>query len=178
MPIKKILDVTDDLALVFNSSNGHLYLRALRSFPVDSILHSFSAREYVQHPTYLSVQVGECEHIHLSPEFLQYINHSCEPNTFFDVNKKVVIALRDISENEDITFFYPSTEWSMVRPFECFCSTPSCLGTIQGAFFLDRNSANKYRFADHIRKKLDQHWPELIKPSNSSPLPQSALHNA
>lgn len=156
MTIKKILDVTYDLTLVFNSSNGHHYLRSLRSIPAGSIVHSFDAREYVKHPTYLSVQVGEDEHIHLLPEFLQYINHSCEPNTFFDINEKAVIAIRDISENEDITFFYPSTEWSMVRPFECFCGAPSCLGTIQGALFLDKDLADRYRFADHIRRKLDQ----------------------
>lgn len=156
MPIKKILDVADGLALVFNSSNGHHYLRALKPFPVDSILHSFSAREHVQNPTYLSIQVGEHEHIHLFPEFLQYINHSCEPNTFFDINSGVVMAIKNIKENEDITFFYPSTEWVMVRPFECFCSSPSCLGKIQGAFSLNKSLVNKYRFADHIRKKLVQ----------------------
>ena len=30
-------------------------------------------------------------------------------------------ALRPISEGDELTFFYPSTEWAMAEPFECGC---------------------------------------------------------
>lgn len=154
MTIKKILDVTEGLALFYNALNGHHSIRTLKYFPTYSILHIFSAREYVQNPTYLSVQVDEDKHIHLFPEFLQYINHSCEPNTFFDTKKSEIVAIKNIDKNEEITFFYPSTEWSMTQPFDCFCKTSSCLGTIQGASHLDNDSITKYRFAEHIQNKL------------------------
>ena len=111
MTINKILDVTETLAIFFNESTGHRSIRALKHFSIDSILHVFSAREHVQNPTYLSVQIDEDKHILLFPEFLQYINHSCEPNTFFDTKKGEIIAIKDINENEEVTFFYPSTEW-------------------------------------------------------------------
>lgn len=151
---RKILDVTESLALFYDPSNGHHLIIALRDFPIDSILHVFSAKEYIQNPSYLSVQVDEDKHIHLSPEFLQYINHSCEPNTFFDTKRGEIIAIRNINENEEISFFYPSTEWSMTQPFECFCNSSCCLGKIHGASHLDNSLINKYRFAEHIRKKL------------------------
>jgi len=154
MTINKILDVTETLAIFFNESKGHRSIRALKHFSIDSILHVFSAREHVQNPTYLSVQIDEDKHILLFPEFLQYINHSCEPNTFFDTKKGEIIAIKDINENEEVTFFYPSTEWSMTQPFECFCKASSCLGIIQGAAYLDNNSITKYRFAEHIQNKL------------------------
>ena len=119
--VKRILNVTENLALFYNPANGHHSLRALKHLPLNSVLHTFSAREFVARPTYLSVQVADDRHIHLAPEFLQYINHSCEPNTFFDTQKGEVVALRDIAPNEEISFFYPSTEWSMTQPFACFC---------------------------------------------------------
>ena len=75
MTMKKILDVTEKLALFYK--DGHHHVRTLQSFTSNSILHNFIAREYVEKPTYLSVQIDEDKHIHLFPEFLQYINHSC-----------------------------------------------------------------------------------------------------
>lgn len=159
MTIKKVLNVTEDLALFFNSENGQHSLRALKSFSVDSALHFFSAREYVATPTYLSVQIDTDKHIHLFPEFLQYINHSCEPNVFFNTHTNEVVAIKDINENDEITFFYPSTEWAMTQPFQCFCNTSSCLGLIQGARHLNQTAIAKYRFAGHIAKRLIDKQP-------------------
>ena len=137
MTVKKILTVTENMALFYDSAKGNHCIRVLKRIPINSVLHAFDAREHIQNPTYLSVQVDEGKHIHLSPEFLQYINHSCEPNIFFNVSKEEIIAIKDIDENEELTFFYPSTEWSMAQPFECFCKAPGCLGKIQGALHLD-----------------------------------------
>lgn len=151
---KRILNVTETLALFYTPANGHHSLRAAAQFPVNSVLHTFGAREYVQRPTYLSVQVDDDKHIHLAPEFLQYINHSCEPNTFFDTKTGEVVAIRNIVPGEEITFFYPSTEWSMSQPFTCFCGTANCLGQIQGAAHLSKKNLANYRFAEHIQRRL------------------------
>jgi len=154
--VKRILNVTENLGLFYNSANGHHSLRALKHLPLNSVLHTFSAREYVARPTYLSVQVADDRHIHLAPEFLQYINHSCEPNTFFDTTNGEVVALRDILANEEISFFYPSTEWSMTQPFACFCGAAGCLGQIQGAVHLPKQTLGRYRFAEHIHLQLQR----------------------
>ena len=153
---KRILNVTNDLGLFYHPANGQHSLRALKHLPLNSLLHSFGAREYVARPTYLSVQVADDRHIHLAPEFLQYINHSCEPNTFFNTQRGEVITLREIAPNEEISFFYPSTEWSMTQPFTCFCGTRSCLGQIRGAAHLPKPALAKYRFAGHIHRRLQR----------------------
>ena len=180
--VKRILNVTENLGLFYNSANGHHSLRALKHLPLNSVLHTFSAREYVERPTYLSVQVADDRHIHLAPEFLQYINHSCEPNTFFDTKNGEVVALRDITPNEEISFFYPSTEWSMTQPFACFCGTNSCLGQIQGAVHLPKQTLTKYRFAGHIQLQLQRvfgaYWKttrELARNGASAPLRLAGL---
>ncbi|MDP3838974.1 MAG: hypothetical protein Q8Q54_08645, partial [Methylococcales bacterium] len=80
----------------------------------------------------------------------------CEPNTFFDTEKGEVVALRAIHQNEELTFFYPATEWSMNQPFQCVCHTPSCLGVIQGAAHLEDTVIINYRFSRYIQKKIEQ----------------------
>lgn len=153
---RRIVDVSERLTLFFNPANGNHSLRSSRPAPMNSVLHTFGAREYVPRPTYLSVQVDDDRHLLLAPEFLQYINHSCAPNVFFDTANGEVIALRDIAANEEITFFYPSTEWAMTQAFDCFCGASNCLERIQGAAHLSRRILATHRLADHIQRKLAQ----------------------
>ncbi|MCX7067858.1 MAG: SET domain-containing protein-lysine N-methyltransferase [Methylococcales bacterium] len=154
--MKKSIDASENLIVFYNPTNRHYAIKAAKNFPIDSIVQVFSAKEYLQQPTYLSVQLDENKHIHLFPEFLQYTNHSCEPNTFFDTQKGEIIAIKEIAKNEEISFFYPSTEWSMSQPFKCLCNSRSCLGMIQGAAHLENNVVINYRFSDYIQKKLYQ----------------------
>lgn len=34
---------------------------------------------------------------------------------------------------DELTFFYPSSEWTMAQPFNCFCGASNCRGRIDGA---------------------------------------------
>jgi hypothetical protein len=155
MTLKKILDVTDELALFYNATNGHHSIRTLKFFAINSILHGFSAKEFVASPTYLSVQIDIDKHIHLSPDYLQYINHSCNPNIFFDTHNNQITAIKDIAENEEISFFYPSTEWQMAQAFDCFCGHNNCLGTIAGAVNLSKAQLQHYKINPHILAMLE-----------------------
>jgi hypothetical protein len=153
---KKISDVTENLALYLDPLSGQKHLQASTWHAEGSLLHAFSAHECLTQPTYLSVQIDHHQHIHLAPEFLQYINHSCEPNVYFDVSKREVRCLRDIEAGEEITYFYPSTEWSMDQAFKCTCSNSGCLGIINGAAHLDKNLIENYKLANHIMEKLSE----------------------
>jgi hypothetical protein len=61
---------------------------------------------------YSSVQISAKEHVELNSDLL-YLNHSCDPSTYLDVTKKAIVALRDLKTGDELTFFYPSTEWDM-----------------------------------------------------------------
>jgi hypothetical protein len=135
-------------------SNGQNALFVLRSYQPGELISDFSAGTISAEPTYLTVQVGIGKHITLDPEFLQYINHSCEPNVFFDTSSMQVVALREIKSGEELSFFYPSTEWRMTQSFHCYCGHPSCLGDISGAAFLSKDALEKYRFTDFIQSQL------------------------
>ena len=134
-------------------SSGQKALYATHTFSAGDPIISFSSAKTVNTPNYLTVQVNNDEHIMLHPEFIQYINHSCEPNCFFDTTNMQLIALTDILSGAAFTFFYPSTEWDMQQPFACCCGSKKCLGEIRGAAHLSSEQANQYRFTDFILSK-------------------------
>jgi len=67
-----------------------------------------------------------------------------------------VTESRDLKAGEDLSFFYPSTEWDMGKPFECLCDAPKdvCLGQISGAKGVDRGVLQKYQINPHIQQLL------------------------
>jgi len=135
-------------------SNDQNALFALQSFQPGEVIAEFWAGTIAAEPTYLTVQVDVGKHITLQPEFLQYINHSCDPNVFFDTTLMKVVALREIKEGEEMTFFYPSTEWQMTQTFTCYCGSANCLGEIRGAAFLSEDAWKQYRLTDFIQQQL------------------------
>ncbi|MBL7722985.1 MAG: SET domain-containing protein-lysine N-methyltransferase [Chitinophagaceae bacterium] len=135
-------------------SNEQNALFSLRSYQPGEVIADFSAGTISAEPTYLTVQVGVGKHITLQPEFLQYINHSCDPNVFFDTRSMQLVALQELSKEEEMTFFYPSTEWEMTQSFNCYCGCQACIGEIKGAAFLSKEAQEKYRLTDFIQQQL------------------------
>ena len=142
--------------IVENLETKQKALIATRSFKQEEVLSRFGASRIYFTPNYLTVQTGVNKHIALNPEFLQYINHSCEPNVFFDTTSFELRALRDIEVNEEFSFFYPSTEWEMDQPFNCYCGNAECLQNIGGARFLDEKAIQKYKLTDFIMQQLQK----------------------
>ena len=135
-------------------SNDQNALFATQSFQPGEVIADFSAGTIAAEPTYLTVQVGIGKHITLQPEFLQYINHSCEPNVFFNTTTMQLVALKEIQTEEEFSFFYPSTEWQMTQSFNCYCGHAACIGDIRGAAYLSKEAQDKYRFTDFIQEQL------------------------
>ena len=134
--------------------SGHRSLFSLRSFEPGECIHEFSAKATHSTPNYLTVQLAENKHIELYPEYLECINHSCDPNCMFDTTRMELVALQHIEPGDEFVFFYPSAEWDMDQPFQCHCGRLHCLGMIGGARYLSRESVNKYEFTDFIKSKF------------------------
>lgn len=139
---------------VLRNEQGYNRAVAAVTFAEGEVVAPFGARETLASPNYLTVQTGPDTHILLAPEHVQYINHSCDPNVFFDTARMEIVALRGIAAGEEIRFFYPSTEWTMDRAFDCRCGTSACLGRIAGADSLDAEALGRYAFNRHILDKL------------------------
>lgn len=109
--------------------------------------------------TYLTVQTGVDKHITLQPEFLQYINHGCDPNVFFNTTSMELVSLKSLRPGDELTFFYPSTEWEMAQPFVCNCGNSNCLQLINGASHLSAETLSKYCLTDFIKQQVKQKQP-------------------
>ena len=150
----KIISQHGFAVVVKHTQTGQNLLRSTRFFDINEVICSFFAKEILSEPNYLTVQIGDNKHISLQPEFLQYTNHSCAPNAFFDTTTMQLVCVKTIKEGDEITFFYPSSEWMMEQPFTCLCGVPDCLETIQGASYLPAEVLKKYRLTGFIHQKM------------------------
>ncbi|PSN75599.1 hypothetical protein BS50DRAFT_568204 [Corynespora cassiicola Philippines] len=108
---------------------------------------------------YTSVQASRDLHIELNCD-LVYINHSCRPTLVFDMARWEVRVSDNLEgglkAGDELTFFYPSTEWDMAQPFECRCKEAACRGTISGAKDMDAAVLRKYWLSAHIQELLEE----------------------
>lgn len=112
---------------------------------------------------YNTLQCGSepTDHIHLHSD-LVFVNHSCDPNMAFDLSSLDsaewhIRALRSIIPGEQLTAFYPATEWIMDQAFDCNCGSERCLGRVEGASGISAEVLSKYWLNPWIvRLKKDQ----------------------
>ncbi|KAF2825525.1 hypothetical protein CC86DRAFT_261521, partial [Ophiobolus disseminans] len=105
---------------------------------------------------YSSVQASRDLHIELNCD-LVYINHSCKPSLVFDMQRwELRVGGQDLKEGDELTFFYPSTEWHMAQPFECLCGNEECRGRITGAKDMDGGVLGEYWLNGHIEELLEE----------------------
>ncbi len=150
MDTKSDQQIISFLKIKHNYALNQDALISLDYFQQEDVICSFSNSIEVAVPTRFTVQIDNDKHVSLIPQVLEKINHSCDPNVFFDVKTKELIALKEIHTGDELTFFYPSTEWDMIQPFLCFCSNSNCIGTIDGANYLSIDILEKYRLSNHI----------------------------
>ena len=123
---------------------------AKRAFPANAVFCPMEFGPMRSQPWRHSIQIAFDEHAEPLPNFLRYLNHSCDPNLFIDVRAGQVMTLRPIAVAEELTFFYPSTEWRMQAPFSCACGAPLCLEQIRGASELPAGVLQRYRLSPVI----------------------------
>ncbi|CEJ79885.1 Putative Galactose-proton symport [[Torrubiella] hemipterigena] len=159
----------DRLELIVNEaeySSKSISKISLPPFAVFSKL-SFPPCTPANSPTYATVQTGKNTHLDLNSDLL-YLNHSCEPSLIFDIgNMNVLVGPKGINPGDELTFFYPSTEWDMAQPFDCICSTPTCRGTISGARDMTSEQLDGLWLNNHIRELLDEQAQKSANKSES-----------
>ncbi|KAF3931087.1 hypothetical protein ABW20_dc0106708 [Dactylellina cionopaga] len=117
--------------------------------------------------TWSTVQTSKTDHIELNSALL-YTNHSCAPTLEIEVyspNSKGeypngmagevrVVKDRDLQAGDELTWFYPSTEYMSPRPFTCLCgaSDDVCIGTQKGSHFLPKSVLDRYFINTHVRE--------------------------
>ena len=99
-----------------------------------------------------TVQISQDKHTEVGK--LSALNHSCDPNVILDTEHLKMIACRDIEKGEELSFFYPSTEWEMDAPFICLCGASNCIHVVAGARFLPLSTLENHYLNKHIREMM------------------------
>jgi hypothetical protein len=110
---------------------------------------------------YSTVQTSATTHVELNSD-LVYINHSCAPSLEFDIEMMEIRVAHDreggIKEGDELTFFYPSTEWEMAQPFQCRCREAKCRGWIAGASQMSEEALKGYWLNNWLEEALRGKW--------------------
>ncbi|HHY36530.1 MAG TPA: SET domain-containing protein [Firmicutes bacterium] len=130
-------------------------LRAATFIARGTRLFVFDPSRWQKEKTYQTIQVGPEQH-HLPDSDLVLLNHSCNPNLIVNTEKGLVYALQDIYPGEELTYFYPSTEWDLARPFACRCGSPRCLKYIRGALWTPLNYLLGHFINRHIAELIQK----------------------
>jgi hypothetical protein len=146
--------VFEDSHFTVIRDGGSDALHARVAFTPGDVLTAFRVAALVPEPTRYSIQLAASEHALVEPECLRFMNHSCDPNVALDTGEMHIRAIRPIEPGDLITYFYPSTEWSMAEPFRCWCGSARCLGEIAGAAELPPEVLAGYDLAEHISMRL------------------------
>lgn len=81
--------------------------------------------------TLFSLQIAPGLHLH-DPYFYGKLLHSCDPNTYVDLKKRIFIALKPIAPGDFVTLDYMRTEDYLFRTFPCGCGAANCRGYVSG----------------------------------------------
>jgi len=106
------------------------------------------------------IQIGEDLFIEIEGPQL-FFNHSCDPNSGVrGLNK--LIAIKDISKGEEITFDYSSTVGKNINywDMDCKCNSPDCRKKLGNIKTIPKQKIKEYFKAgilqDFIRKQLEK----------------------
>ncbi len=155
-------------SLTIKTENKFRTLVTKQAYKKGDVICSMPSENITDKPNRYTVQIARDRHTHVGK--LAALNHSCDPNVILDTERMLMIACRDIEEGEELSFFYPSTEWEMNAPFICLCGAASCIHVVAGARFLPLSTLEHHYLNPHIRdmmiellKNTKQHLKKIQK---------------
>lgn len=138
--------------LSIRTENKFRSLISKQAYTKGQVICEIPTDNVVNKPTRFTVQIGRDQHTDVGK--LAALNHSCDPNVFLDTENLVMVACRDIAKGEELSFFYPSTEWEMDAPFICLCGSSNCIHVVAGARFLPLSTLEHHYLNKHIRELM------------------------
>ena len=121
---------------------------------------TITAREAVNLPTHERdqlLQVDDDAFIHSDEDLVtvDFINHSCDPNCGF-TDGATLVAMREISPGEAVTFDYAMSDTSSFIAFKCRCASSSCRGQMSGDDWRLPHLQQRYAgwFAPHVARLI------------------------
>src|SRR5512135_2903220 len=145
-------DMSTPSSLVIRTSNKYRSLTTTKAFQRGEIICPIPTDALYEKPNQFTVQIGIDQHVEVKE--LASMNHSCNPSAILDTTRMLVFAARDLAAGDELTFFYPSTEWEMSSPFICLCGARNCIHVVAGARFLPLSTLENHFLNNHIRELM------------------------
>jgi len=91
----------------------------------------------------------------VTPEAGDMLNHSCEPNCGIS-GSVMLVAMRDITVGEELSFDYAMCDASDYDEFDCLCGAPTCRSIVRGTDWRDPVLQAKYAglFSSYLVKRI------------------------
>ena len=157
-------------ALSIRTENKFRTLITKQAYSKGEVISSIPSDNIINKATRFTVQIGRNEHTHVGK--LAALNHSCDPNVILDTENLLMVARRDIAKGEELSYFYPSTEWEMDAPFICLCGASNCIHVAAGGRFLPLSTLEHHYLNRHIRELMiellentELHLTQLTQPA-------------
>jgi hypothetical protein len=125
-----------------------------------AIVFTCRPEEITRERTWRTIQIDFNRH--LKNDLLDYVDHSCEPNSVFDVDRLAMVALRRIEKGEAITFFYPGAEVELAMDFDCQCGSPDCIGHLKGGFYLTARQMRRALDRGYCTRFMQEQFRRLL----------------
>jgi SET domain len=138
--------------LVIKTENKFRSLITKQAYKKGEIICEIPTEKVIAKANRYTVQIGRDRHTEVGK--LSALNHSCDPNVILDTENLQMVACRDIEEGEELSFFYPATEWEMDAPFICLCGASNCIHVVAGARFLPLSTLENHYLNRHIRELM------------------------
>jgi SET domain-containing protein len=138
--------------LTIKTENKFRSLITKQSYTKGEVICEIPTEKLFDKANRYTVQIGQDKHTEVGK--LSALNHSCDPNVILDTENLLMIARHDIAKGEELSFFYPSTEWEMDAPFICLCGAANCIHVVAGARFLPLSTLENHYLNRHIRERM------------------------
>lgn len=121
----------------------------------DEILIKFEGK-ISKYPNKSTLQIEENKHLETVGKMYNFLNHSCEPNGYINLDDLTFRAHNKINKGEKINFNYLTTEWDMANKFQCHCKSKNCFKNIKGFKYLNSNQKIKLKslLSPFLKQKL------------------------
>lgn len=153
--------------LSIKTENKFRSLVSKRAYKKGEVICEIPSENITDKPNRFTVQITRNQHTHVGK--LAALNHSCAPNVILDTERMLMVACQDIEKGQELSFFYPSTEWEMSVPFICLCGAPNCIHVVAGARFLPLSTLEHHYLSKHIREEIVDLMNHTVKNMPAAP---------
>jgi hypothetical protein len=138
--------------LAIKTENKFRSLITKQAYKKGEVICEIPTEKVINKANRYTVQIDRDKHTEVGK--LSALNHSCDPNVILDTQNLRMVARRDSEQEEELSFFYPSTEWEMDAPFICLCGASNCIHVVAGARFLPLSTLENHYLNRHIRELM------------------------